>query len=51
LGEEVTKLVDSQVAAGRHEVRWNAEGMASGLYFYRIQAGRYAVTKKMLLLK
>jgi len=43
--------VDGQRPAGVHEVVWEAAGLASGLYFYRIQAGDYIATKKMMLIK
>jgi len=51
LGELVNKLVDSDKTAGYHEVRWNAAGESNGVYFYRITAGDYIKTVKMLLLK
>ena len=44
-------LVDTQLDAGYHSITWNASGVATGLYFYRIQAGDFTDTKKMLLLK
>jgi len=37
--------------AGYHQVVWDAKGMSSGLYFLRIQAGEFAETKKMVLMK
>jgi len=39
------------MAAGTHEVAWNANGLPSGLYAYRLQAGNYTETKKLLLVK
>jgi len=51
LGEEVANLVEGEVPAGRHQVSWNAEDMASGLYFYRIQAGSFFAVKKMVLMR
>ena len=50
-GRQVAVLVDGQRPAGVHEVVWEAAGLASGLYFYRIQAGDYIATKKMMLIK
>jgi ligand-binding sensor domain-containing protein len=50
LGEEVAVLVDEQEEAGVYQVRWNAH-VPSGVYFYRLQAGQYTNTKKMLLLR
>jgi len=48
-GEEVAKLVDGRLQAGEHAVSWTADNMASGLYFYRIQAGDFTETKKFIL--
>ena len=50
-GEEVAFLIDGTVSAGNHQVIWDASGFASGIYFYRIQAGDFVQTRKMLLLK
>jgi hypothetical protein len=52
LGQEVAKLVDGeQQNAGFHEARFNAAGMSSGLYFYKISAGSFSNVQKMVLLK
>jgi len=51
LGEEVIQLVNGEKEAGSYSVKLNATGLPSGIYFYRIQAGKYVETKKMLLLK
>jgi len=51
LGERVMTLVDEEKSAGRYEMRINASHLASGIYFYQIQAGDFAESKKMLLLK
>lgn len=51
LGQEVSTLVDRFEQAGYKSVRFDASGMPTGLYFYRLQAGRYASVRKMLLLK
>lgn len=55
-GQRVVRLLDDTLAQGLHSVIWNgvdAEGkpVASGLYFYRLQAGDYRKTQKMMLLK
>ena len=50
LGQRVTTLVDQPQKAGYHQVRWKAK-VASGVYFYRIWAGDYMATKKMVLLR
>jgi len=51
LGRRATTLVREKQQAGHHSMVWNADGYSSGMYFYRIQAGEYNKTKKMLLLK
>ena len=49
LGGEVATLVDGVVEAGQNVVQFNAKGLASGVYFYRLTAGVYGETKMMLL--
>ncbi|MFC1730470.1 FlgD immunoglobulin-like domain containing protein [candidate division KSB1 bacterium] len=56
LGEEVKTIVNSEINAGPHTVRWdgtNSRGqpVSSGVYIYRIDAGEYSSSKKMLLLR
>jgi hypothetical protein len=51
LGREVATVVSEEVAVGSYSRIWNASGMPSGVYFYRLQAGTYTETKHMLLLK
>ena len=51
LGREVTTLVNSDQPAGNYSVEFNASGLASGIYFYRLQAGSIVQVKKMLLMK
>ena len=51
LGREVSTLVDGRLVAGQHEAEFNATGMSSGVYYYRLTAGEKAQTKKMLLIK
>ncbi len=51
LGRRVETLAHGEQQAGYHQVVWNAEDIPSGIYFYRIQAGEYAETRKMVLLK
>ena len=51
LGQKIATLVDGEVSAGTHEARFEARGLASGVYFYRIQAGEFIQTKSLLLLK
>lgn len=51
LGNKITTLVDEEKPAGSYEVEFNAEKLSSGVYFYRITAGDFMQTKKMLLLR
>ncbi len=51
LGKEIAVLVNEYKAAGSYDVSFNATQLSSGMYFYRIQAGSFTETKKMLLVK
>jgi hypothetical protein len=51
LGSEVATLVNGTLDAGRHQIRFNASGLASGVYLYRLQAGNIVLTQRMVLLK
>jgi hypothetical protein len=51
LGEEVATLVNTQQKAGRYEVNFNASGLSSGVYVYRIEAANYTASKKLMLMK
>ena len=51
LGREVAKLVNEELKPGSYEVAWDAIGLASGVYLYRLQAGDFVETKKLLLLR
>lgn len=51
LGQLVTTLVNDRMKAGSYSIQFNGRGFSSGMYFYRIMAGDYCDTKKMLLLK
>ena len=50
LGRKVATLVNEKLKAGLHTI-WNAVGLASGVYLYRLQAGDYMETKKLILLR
>ncbi|MBD3408800.1 MAG: T9SS type A sorting domain-containing protein, partial [Ignavibacteriales bacterium] len=51
IGEQVATLVDGQQAAGRYDASFNASNFASGIYFYRLEAGDFVDVKRMALLK
>ena len=51
LGNQVGTLVREEKAAGSYELRFDASNMPSGVYFYKIQAGNFTQTKKMILMK
>jgi hypothetical protein len=51
LGREVVALVDEVRPPGEYAVQWDARCFPSGVYFYRLHAGSYSDTKKLLLLK
>ncbi len=51
LGQEVVVLANQPMQAGRHALNFDASQLASGLYFYRIEAGNFTDMKKMVLMK
>jgi hypothetical protein len=51
LGETVATLVDGPVAAGRHEIAFDASGLASGVYLYTLEAGGRRESRKLVVLK
>lgn len=51
LGREVTTLVNERKEAGVYDVKFDASGLASGLYFYRLKAGAFVQTRKLLLIR
>jgi flagellar hook assembly protein FlgD len=56
LGQKVRTLVNKPLEPGEHKVTWNGTDnsgrpVASGIYFYRMKAGNYSETKKMILKK
>jgi hypothetical protein len=50
-GQEVASLVDRLLPAGNHRTEWNASSVPSGIYCYRIQAGSYSETKKLIVMR
>lgn len=51
IGQLVATLHDGELNAGLFETSWNASTIASGVYFYRLQAGNFSQTKKLMLIK
>jgi len=51
LGQKVATLVDKRQQAGIHQVEWDATVFSSGVYYYRIEAGNFVETRKMIYLK
>jgi hypothetical protein len=51
LGREVSVLVSKKQTAGEHEIEWDASNYPSGVYFYKLTAGDFTQTKKMLLVR
>jgi hypothetical protein len=51
LGREVATLVNEVKQPGTYTVQWDASGVASGVYFYRLEAGSFTSVKKLLLLR
>jgi len=51
LGREIAELVNEEQEPGEYKVRFDANNLASGIYFYRIEAGSFINTQKMMLLK
>jgi len=51
LGQKVASLVDGEQKAGFKTVRWDAGSFSSGIYFYRLKAGGFVETKKMVLIR
>ncbi len=51
IGKESNVLVNEKQSAGSYEVKWDASNLTSGVYFYRLTAGTFSDTKKMVLLK
>jgi len=51
LGEEVATLISDRLSAGSYSYEWDASSLVSGVYLYRLQAGDYIETRKMILMK
>jgi hypothetical protein len=51
LGDLITTIVNENKEAGSYNVNFDASRLGNGIYFYKLQAGNFTATKKMLLLK
>ena len=51
LGKEISILVNETLKPGSYNIEWDASNYASGVYFYRLMAGDFSETKKMVLVK
>ena len=51
LGREISTLVNEELIPGTYEVLWDGSDYPSGVYFYKLSAGDYIETRKMILLK
>jgi hypothetical protein len=51
LGQQVAQLVNGEIEAGYHDVKFDASALPSGMYFYRLHVGGYVETKKLLVLR
>jgi len=51
LGREVATLINGETTAGTHELKFNASGLPSGIYIFRLQTGKYSAAIKMILMR
>jgi len=51
IGREVAAIVSEEMSEGTYTRQWNASAFASGVYFYRLQAGSFVQTKKLIVVK
>jgi len=51
LGEEVATLVNNYEEAGKHKINFDASGLSSGIYFYKLQTNNFNQIRKMILLR
>jgi len=51
MGREIQTLINGYIEAGTHEVEFTGVSLSSGVYFYKLSAGNFTETKKMILLK
>ncbi|MHB1687480.1 MAG: T9SS type A sorting domain-containing protein [Ignavibacteriaceae bacterium] len=51
LGREVVSLINEEKQSGKYQVTFNANNLSSGIYFYRIKAGEFIQTERLILLR
>jgi hypothetical protein len=51
LGQQVAEVLNEFMNPGTYDIRFDAEGLASGIYFYRIRVNDYSASKKMILVR
>ena len=51
LGNEIETLINEEKASGTYQIEFDASALTSGIYFYKLQAGSFVETKKMVLMK
>jgi hypothetical protein len=51
LGNEVATLIDKEMTAGQHSVKFNAQNLASGTYLYQLNVNGVRISNKMILMK
>ena len=50
-GRVISELINSELRPGKYSIKWDASAYASGVYFYRIQSGKFTDIKKMVVVK
>lgn len=50
-GREIAKLINQNLTTGQYNVNWNANNFATGIYFYKLDAGNFSEVKRMILIK
>ncbi|MFZ1852724.1 MAG: T9SS type A sorting domain-containing protein, partial [Nitrosomonas sp.] len=50
-GQKIQTLLNSTLEKGKHKLSWKPDGLASGVYLYRLQSGNYSLTKKLNLIR